>query len=188
MARFVRMMANAGATGRVAVLAAGLLAAVFAAALAAPGAGGRPSAAELAVSDRYMGGRVVALRWMPDGARVVAVVRRGASSSAFVVSPDGSRRYVAVPVASDLDAYPAPAGDRVAIVRTRANMRARVAVVDVAEQHEDWSRWMPGPARLRWHEDGAAVAIAAADACWILSAGDGATMEKRPPVAPGQEC
>jgi hypothetical protein len=135
-----------------------------------------------------MGGRVAALRWMADGVRVVAVVRRGAGSSAFAVWPDGSRRYVAVPVRSDLDVYPAPAGDRVAIVRTRANQRARVAVVDVAEQHEDWSRWMPAPARLRWRDDGRAVVVAAADGCWVVRTADGAMLEQRPPVADGEDC
>lgn len=157
-----------------AAIAAALVAFAFAAALAlVPSSERAPRAAELAVGDPYAGGRIVDLRWTADRSRLVAVTQRGESLAVQAVTPDGHRRYVAGHVIGELDLYPAPSGPRVAIVRTRRNLRSRVAVIDVTGPREIWWRWAPGPATVRWDAAMETVAIAGSGACNVVSAHDG---------------
>ena len=125
----------------VAAAAAAVIALAFVATLAlVPTSEERPRASELAVGAAYAGGRIIELRWTGDGSQLVAVTKRGESRAALAVMPDGHRRMVAGHVIGDLEVYPAPAGTRIALVRTRKNMRARVAVLDVTSPREKWWR------------------------------------------------
>jgi hypothetical protein len=161
----------------VAAVAAAVVALAFAGALAVvPTSEQRPRAAELAVGDAYAGDRIVGLTWTGDHSQLVAVTQRGESRAAVAVAPDGRRRMVASHVIGGLDVYPAPDGTRIAIVRTRKNLRARVAVLDVLHPHETWSRWTAGPTSVRWEPDTETVAITDADACRVFSAYDGQTV------------
>jgi hypothetical protein len=168
-------MSTFGAGARTAAAAAAAVVALaFAAALAlVPTSGSRPRASELAVGDAYAGGRIVDLRWTADGSQLVAVTQRGESRAAVAVTPDGHRRTVAAHVIGSLDVYPAPAGTRIAMVRTRKNQRARVAVLDVTSPREKWWRWTQAPTTVRWEPGMATVEITDADGCRVFSAYDG---------------
>ena len=176
-------MSTSGDGARTAAAAAAAVVALgFVATLALiPTAEPQPRASELTVGEAYAGGRIVGLRWTADGSQLVVVTQRGESRAAVAVAPDGHRRFVAAHIIGDLEVYPAPVGTRIAIVRTRKNHRARVAVLDVTRPREKWWRWTQGPTTVHWDAAMETVSITDADACRVVSAYDGQTV-------PGAAC